>query len=62
MKILADENISRLLVQLATLSPYQEAEVVTQVIRKYGNKLLNAFTVIMPQGVRIRRVQQGNTG
>ena len=38
MKILADENISRLLVERL----------------RYDDKLLQAFTVIMPQGVRIR--------
>lgn len=43
-----------LLVRLATLSPSQEVEVVVQVIREYDDKLLQAFTVIMPQGVRIR--------
>ncbi len=45
-----------LLVRLATLSPSQEVEVVARVIREYGDKLLHAFTVIMPQGVRIRPV------
>lgn len=43
-----------LLVRLATLSPSQEVEVVVKVIREYSDKLLYAFTVITPQGIRIR--------
>jgi predicted nuclease of predicted toxin-antitoxin system len=45
-----------LLVRLATLEPSQAIEVVVQVIGEYGDKLLQAFTVIMPRGVRIRPV------
>ena len=45
-----------LLVRLAVLSPTEEAEVVALVIRKYSDKLLHAFTVITPQGVRIHPV------
>jgi predicted nuclease of predicted toxin-antitoxin system len=43
-----------LLVRLATLSPSQEVEVVVKVIREYSDKLLHAFTVVTPQGIRIR--------
>jgi predicted nuclease of predicted toxin-antitoxin system len=43
-----------LLVRLATLSPPQEVEVVVKVIREYSDKLLYAFTVVTPQGIRIR--------
>ena len=46
-----------LLVRLAALSPAQETEAVAQVIRTYGAKLLQAFTVITPQGVRTRPIQ-----
>jgi predicted nuclease of predicted toxin-antitoxin system len=46
-----------LLVRLAILSPAQEMEVVAQVIRTYGNRLLQAFTVITPQGIRTRPIQ-----
>lgn len=45
-----------LLVRLATLSPAEEVEVVVQIIELYNDKLLQAFTVITPQGVRIRPV------
>lgn len=45
-----------LLVRLAALSPIEEVNVVVQVISSYGEKLLHAFTVITPQGVRIRPV------
>lgn len=45
-----------LLVRLATLSPIQETEVVVEVIRTYDEKLLHAFTVIMPRGVRFRPI------
>lgn len=45
-----------LLIRLATLQPSQEIEVVVQVIREYGDKLLKAFTVIMPRGIRIHPV------
>jgi hypothetical protein len=62
MNIVADENISLLiasgvlLVRLAVLSPTEEAEVVALVIRKYGDRLLDALTVITPRGVRIHPV------
>jgi len=45
-----------LLVRLAALSPTEEVELVVQVINSYDEKLLHAFTVIMPQGIRIRPV------
>ena len=45
-----------LLVRLATLSPAEEVEVVVQIIELYNAKLLQAFTVITPQGIRIRPV------
>jgi predicted nuclease of predicted toxin-antitoxin system len=45
-----------LLVRLAVLSPTEEAEVVALVIRKYGDRLLDALTVITPRGVRIHPV------
>ncbi len=45
-----------LLVRLATLSPTQEVEVVIEVIRTYGDRLLQAFTVILPGGVRFRPI------
>jgi len=45
-----------LLVRLAALSPIEETEVVVQIINLYSEKLLHAFTVITPQGVRIRPV------
>lgn len=44
------------LLRLAKLSPQDEVEAVAQAIQKHGAALLNAFTVIKPQGnVRIRR-------
>ena len=44
------------LLRLAKRSPQDEVETVAQVIQKHGTALLNAFTVIKPQGnVRIRR-------
>ena len=45
-----------LLIRLATLSPAEENEVVTEVIRTYGEKLLQSFTVITPHTVRIRPI------
>ena len=45
-----------LLVRLATIEPTQAIEVVVQVIDEYGDKLLQAFTVIMPRGIRIRPI------
>ncbi len=45
-----------LLVRLATVEPSQAIEVVVQVIEEYGDRLLQAFTVIMPRGIRIRPV------
>lgn len=46
-----------LLVRLASLTPAQEIEIVANVINTYGDRLLHAFTVIMPNGVRIRSVE-----
>ena len=43
-----------LLIRLASLSPSEEIEIVTGVIRSYGDRLLQSFSVIMPRGVRIR--------
>lgn len=43
-----------LLIRLATVSPSEEIEIVSTVIRTYGDQLLQSFTVIMPRGVRIR--------
>ncbi|HLX56031.1 MAG TPA: DUF5615 family PIN-like protein [Ktedonobacteraceae bacterium] len=43
-----------LLIRLASLSPPEEIEIVTRVIKTYGDRLLQSFSVIMPRGVRIR--------
>lgn len=45
-----------ILLRLAKRSPQDEVEAVAQAIQKHGAALLNAFTVIKPQGnARIRR-------
>jgi len=43
-----------LLIRLTTMSPSEEAEAVALVIREYGDKLLQSFSVITPRGIRIR--------
>ncbi len=45
-----------LLTRLATLTPEQEAELVALVIRKFGEELLDSFTVVTPRGIRIHLV------
>jgi predicted nuclease of predicted toxin-antitoxin system len=44
-----------ILVRLAGLSPERKAQIVSSAIRKHSQELTQAFTVIMPRGVRIRR-------
>lgn len=43
-----------LLIRLTGTSPLQESEIVAQVIMKYGDELLSAFTVLTTRGIRIR--------
>ena len=45
------------LVRLAGLSPHAKARMVSTVFANRGNELLNAFSVISPGRVRIRRRQ-----
>ena len=45
------------LIRLAGLSPMHKADIVASVIREHGPELSDAFTVISPGNVRIRRRQ-----
>jgi len=44
-----------LLIRLAGLSPAAKAKVVLSAIQKQGTEMINAFTVITPGLIRIRR-------
>lgn len=44
-----------ILIRLAGLSPIQKAEIVLRGINQHQNELLNAFAVITPGAIRIRR-------
>ena len=44
------------LVRLAGLSPLSKAEVIASAVRNHESELLQAFTVITPTTVRIRRL------
>jgi len=48
-------NEGVVLIRLAGLSPPRKAEVVAQAIRHHFNEISNAFTVISPGAIRIRR-------
>jgi len=43
------------LIRLSGLSPDQKAQIVSSVIQKHGSELENAFAVISPGTVRIRK-------
>jgi predicted nuclease of predicted toxin-antitoxin system len=43
------------LLRLAGLSNSEKSALVVQSIRQHGDKLVNAFTVISPRNLRIRR-------
>jgi len=45
------------LIRLAGLPPARKAEIVSGVIREHGSELLQAFAVITPRAVRVRRRQ-----
>ncbi len=45
------------LLRLAGLPPKDKAKRVVWAIKKHGRKMLRAFTVITPQAVRIRSLQ-----
>ncbi|MBM3240017.1 hypothetical protein FJZ31_27335 [Candidatus Poribacteria bacterium] len=49
------------LIRLAGLSSQVKAKIVLAVFANQSNELLNAFSVISPGMVRIRRSQQPNT-
>lgn len=44
-----------ILIRLFGIRPTTKAKIVTDVIKQYGNKIENAFTVIQPGIVRIRK-------
>ena len=44
-----------ILIRLAGLSPTQKAEIVSRGINRHQNELLNAFAVVIPGAIRIRR-------
>jgi predicted nuclease of predicted toxin-antitoxin system len=43
------------LIRLSGLSPQRKAEIVADAIRSHGKEMMNAFTVIGPSSVRIRK-------
>lgn len=43
------------LIRLAGLSPERKATIVGEAVRRYGERMYGAFTVITPGGVRVRR-------
>lgn len=47
-----------ILIRLAGLSPAQKAELVSIAINQHLSELENAFTVIVPGSIRIRRPNQ----
>lgn len=44
-----------ILIRLAGLSPIQKAEIVSRGVNQHQNELLNAFAVVTPGAIRIRR-------
>ncbi len=46
-----------ILIRLAGLSPESKAEIVAEVIGLRAAELINAFTVVAPGSVRIRRAR-----
>ncbi|RPD41646.1 DUF5615 family PIN-like protein [Chitinophaga barathri] len=44
-----------ILIRLGTQPPSQKADFLTRVLLEYGAKLPNAFTVIQPNAIRIRK-------
>lgn len=44
-----------ILIRLGTQPPSQKADLVTRLLLQYAAKLPNAFTVIQPNAVRIRK-------
>ncbi len=44
-----------ILIRLAGLSPIKKTEIVTSIIKKHSNELIESFSVITPTGIRIRR-------
>lgn len=51
-------SIGVILTRLAGLSPDQKADLVSTAIRQHIPELENAFTVIVPGSIRIRRSEQ----
>ena len=47
-----------ILLRLAGLANSKKADLVVQIIHQYGEELVGAFTVISPQNLRIRRLQE----
>ena len=45
-----------ILIRLAGLSPQQKAEIVSQAMALYGNKMVGKFSVVGRSGVRIRHL------
>lgn len=50
-------HVGIVLVRLAGLPSYAKARTISAVFADHGDELLNAFSVISPERVRIRRVQ-----
>ena len=50
-------HVGVVLVRLANVPSQAKARIVSTVFARHGNELLNAFSVISPERVRIRRVQ-----
>ncbi|HIH44507.1 MAG TPA: DUF5615 family PIN-like protein [Candidatus Methanoperedenaceae archaeon] len=44
------------LIRLAGLSQARKSEIVLSAVRKHGKELLNAFTVITKEAIRIRHI------
>ena len=44
-----------ILIRLAGQSQRRKVEIVTAAVKRHGEKLLNAFSVITPGGIRIRK-------
>ena len=45
------------LIRLSGLSPTSKAEIVSRAINQHANELLEAFTIITPTTIRIRKIQ-----
>lgn len=46
-----------ILIRLPGIPPNEKADIVTTVLLRYNEKLLNTFTVIQPNAIRVRKIK-----